>query len=159
MRKGIVWDWPFVVVMWGKLWVRKLHQWVCPVLEPWWWVEKYIEQRIIIKFLVCKNVKQTEFYRFGEAILSWIERSYGATNLSKAVHMLCTSGTNENIARVAELIKRNRWFTELKKCPINHQKAVGLQKGKRFLNDKQEATQFRIFQLLQTRFEGGELFA
>lgn len=62
--------------------VGKLHQPACPVLKlvsltkSERSVPVSVEQLIIIKFLVCENVKPTEIYRrlhaqFGEATLLW----------------------------------------------------------------------------------------
>lgn len=147
-----------------------------------------VEQRIIIKFLVCENVKPAEIYRrlhaqFGEATLSWSrvkvwcnEFKQGRERVANQAHPRRprTSVTNENIARVRELIERDRRFTVLQiseELGVSYgsvqsiiRKQLGFRKISarwvpRLLNDDQKAARVRISQLLRTRFEEeGEAF-
>lgn len=146
-----------------------------------------VEQCIIIKFLVCENVKRAKIYhrlhaQFGEAILSWSrvkvwcnEFKQGRECVANQAHPHCprTSVINENIAHVRELIEWDRSFTVFQiseELGVSYgsvqsiiRKQLGFRKISacwvpRLLNDDQKAARVRISQLLRTRFEEGEAF-
>ncbi|KFM74000.1 hypothetical protein X975_11618, partial [Stegodyphus mimosarum] len=147
-----------------------------------------VEQRIIIKFLVCENVKPDEIYhrllaQLEEASLSWSRVKVWCNEFKQVrecvanqahPRRLRTSVTNENIAHVRELIERDRRFTELQiseELAVNYgsvqsiiRKQLGFRKISvcwvpRLLNDDQKSARVRISQLLRTHFEEeGEAF-